>query len=104
MACFKSHSECGFEVSVRENHQDLIPTRSNNFDLNLAEDEVLTQSDFDKIQKDPGISAVLASNRVQLVLRRLNFAKDRRKSFRKLCSSSSTFANLVHQIDAALRA
>ncbi len=99
MDCFKSHDECDHPSQSSNQplpHRRII--RADNFDLGLAEDEILPDFTLESLQSDPGIVDLLSDPTLQRMLLRLDQAKDRRQMFQRMIDTSPIFSQLVDRL------
>jgi hypothetical protein len=101
-SCFSKHTEClGLNTSLAEISEQRI-VRTNNYDLNLTDDEILTEQTYQLIRCDKEVLQMLAHPRVQSLLVRLNNSRDRRKTLKRMYSTSALFSNLIDRIGIVL--
>ena len=100
--CFRQHSECTIADSRYQPNDENPNIRINNFDLNLAEEEVLSDESFSTIFRDDEILGMLSASRLRAIITRINHSRDRRRIFRKVYGSDSQFSRLVARIDTLL--
>lgn len=100
--CFKRHSDCEISDAVGVSLPEQRIVRTSNFDLNLTDDEILTDATHDRVRRDPEILRLLTSPKLKSLLFRLNNSRDRRRTFKRMSSTSPLFANLIQRIESAL--
>jgi hypothetical protein len=101
-ACYIRHTECagGVNTSTAGTYQRQV--RADNFDLNVSEEDILTDDVMERVTSDPSISAFIDSPDLQRILIQTNQARDRRRTFSKLSATSPSFASFVSQLNAVL--
>jgi hypothetical protein len=102
--CFKEHSECPNGEAAISIQAEQRVVRTNNYDLNLTDDEILTEEIYDRVRSDTELLRMLSHPRVQLLLLRLNNSRDRRRTLKRMSSTSALFANLVERIESIVSA
>lgn len=76
--------------------------RQDNFDLNLSEEEVLSDELLYRVSKDSEIKNMLQDPVYHRLLTRLDNARDRRQFFTRLFEKSPMFASLVERISEVM--
>ena len=99
--CFREHAECT-ATSSKPNFESNIH-RTNNFDLNLAEEEILSDESYTRVREDIDIQSMISVSRLQAIISRVNHARDRRRAFRRFYASDSQFSNFVNKVDSVLK-
>ena len=97
--CFNKHLDCATSTSTaaHDNIQRRF-NRADNFDLNLSEEEILSDELLEKVSSDSAVMSMLSDPVNQRLLLRLDNSRDRRQSFSRLFEKSSVFASLVERI------
>ena len=72
--------------------------RKDNFDLNLSEEEILTDVDLEKLSADTDIQELLRDPLLHRILIRLDNSRDRRQAFARLCETSPIFNQLIEKV------
>jgi hypothetical protein len=100
--CFRSHTNCDPSDAKTKQAYEPNNVRTGNFDLNLGEDDILTDEELKKIRCDQDINHMLTASRLRAIVSRINHSKDRRRSFRRFYESDNQFSSLVNRIDALM--
>ena len=100
--CFSKHTECDAPVANRPFIPERRYIRLNNGDLGLAEDELISEEDLDKISKSVDVTALLADPLLQRILTRLDMSRNRRETFSKLSETTPIFIQLLETIGSVI--
>ena len=98
--CFSQHSECDSRLPERLFVPERRFVRHNNFDLDLVEEDLISEDVLEKVSASSEISALLSDPLLQRILTRLDMSKNRRESFSKLYESSPIFVQLLELISS----
>ena len=103
--CFSEHDPCVSDINEAVEKPVLFERRykrTDNNDLNLTEEDTLTDECLDIMSKDEELREFLQNPSIQRILSRLDTARDRRGAFSKIYESSADFVAVVDRITAVL--
>ena len=100
--CFGEHTGCEIVQIPKPFVPERRFIRSDNFDLNLADEEIISDEVLEKLAGDSAVIDVLRDPLLHRILIRLDNARDRRKAFSTLCESSPLFLELVERVSTAV--
>jgi hypothetical protein len=100
--CFQKHTDCVSEPSRTQEPTSRRFVRQDNFDLNLSEEEILSDELLGLVSQNIGIVDMLSESRLQRLLFILDNSRDRRQSFARLLEKSHLFVSLVERISEVI--
>jgi hypothetical protein len=98
LGCFNRHENCLEPVEQKPYVPDRRYVREDNCDLNLNDDEFVSETLFEKLIQDDDLRYLLRDPLLQRLLVKVDNARDRRQIFSRLCETSPAFINLVNRI------
>ena len=101
-SCFSKHTECDSPKDEKPFFPERKFIRHSSYDLNLSEDEIISDEVFEKITANSDISSFLSDPLIQRILVRLDMSKNRRDVFAKLSETSPAFVQLLEMIGSAI--
>ena len=102
--CFEKHVDCSNSFDSQSQKPLVRPIRKENFDLNLSEDEIMSEDLLRKIVSHSSVSSFLTDETLRSALLRIDSARDRRKAFSRAYEASAKLRELVDVVNAVLGA
>lgn len=100
--CFRVHGDCSTVLENQSQKHLMRPIRRANFDLNLSEDEIMSDDLLSNIASDPSLAGILLDHDLRTILFRIDNARDRRKAFAKIYGTSTKLKDLVDAVNGVL--
>ncbi len=100
--CFRMHGDCSIVLENQSQKHLMRPIRRENFDLNLSEDEIISDDLLSNIASYPPLAGLLLDHDLRMVLVRIDNARDRRKAFSKIYGTSTKLKDLVDAVNGVL--
>ncbi len=106
MDCFKGHTDCsGNSVGDLNKQQTIVEPnwRSDRAEMDVFAEDPVPETILREIALDPTVQTILSKESLQMLLRKLNGSRDRRRMFAKLYDGGdSDFRRLVDAVAVTL--